>query len=225
MTYRVIDLFENGKMPAVRGVAARRPAMAYDLAMTNSANEQKRFDVVAVLGSLRKDSSTRKFVTALSRLAPPSLSIRLLDITDLKMYNPDEEATMPEAWTRFREEVRRADAVLFGTPEYNRSIPGCLKNAIDVGSRPYAQNAWRGKPAAIISGSPGAMGGFGANHHLRQTLVAVGMPAMAQPEAYVGGVDKLLDAAGEIVKNETREFGTLFLGAFESWIKVVKGQQ
>ncbi|MDB6083299.1 MAG: phosphodiesterase [Gammaproteobacteria bacterium] len=183
----------------------------------------EKLDVVAVVGSLRRESLTLSFVKALQPLTPPSMRIEVARIADLPLYNSDDEASLPEPWARFRDRIKRADAVLFATPEYNRSIPGALKNAIDVGSRPYAQNAWRGKPAAIISVSPGILGAFGANHHLRQSLVAVNVPTMAQPEAYIGSVNTLLDADGQFTKPETREFCSTFLRAFEAWINVFKG--
>ena len=113
----------------------------------------------------------------------------------------------------------RADAVLFVTPEYNRSVPGVLKNAIDVGSRPYGQSVWNGKPAGVISVSPGAIGGFGANHHLRQSLVFLNMPALQQPEAYIGGAGELFDESGGVKKPETRKFLESFLAAFSAWIE------
>ncbi|HUX74126.1 MAG TPA: NAD(P)H-dependent oxidoreductase [Steroidobacteraceae bacterium] len=175
-------------------------------------------DVVAIVGSLRRDSLTRRLVQSLETLAPPSLTIEIVGIGDLPLYNQDSDATPPAPWVEFRSRVKRADAVLFATPEYNRSVPGVLKNAIDVGSRPYGKSAWAGKPAAIISASPGAMGGFGANHHLRQSLVFLDMPTMQQPEGYVGGADKLFDASGQFVNPATREFLVKFLAAFEAWI-------
>ena len=110
--------------------------------------------------------------------------------------------------------------VLFVTPEYNRSVPGVLKNAIDVGSRPYGKSAWDGKPGAVVSVSPGAIGGFGANHHLRQSLVFLNMPAMQQPEAYIGGADKLFDASGKLTNDGTREFLQKFMAAFAAWIAI-----
>ena len=112
------------------------------------------------------------------------------------------------------ERIKKADAVLFVTPEYNRGVPGVLKNAIDVGSRPYGKSAWEGKPAAVVSVSPGAMGAFGANHHLRQSLVFLNMPALQQPEVYIGGAGKMFDADGELTNAETRGFLTKFLAAF-----------
>src|SRR5204863_5187432 len=115
----------------------------------------------------------------------------------------------------FKERIARADALLFVTPEYNRGLPGVLKNAIDVASRPYGKSAWNGKPAAVISVSPGAIGGFGANHHLRQSLVFLNMPALQQPEAYIGGADKLFDTEGNLSNDKTRDFLKAYLAAFE----------
>jgi chromate reductase len=156
---------------------------------------------------------------ALAGLAQPALKFSIIEIGQLSHYNQDADTASPPAeWTAFRERIKRADAVLFVTPEYNRSVPGVLKNAIDVGSRPYGGSAWNGKPAAIVSVSPGAIGAFGANHHLRQSLVFLNMPAMQQPEAYVGGADKLFDANGGLTNESTRTFLSNFLKAFESWI-------
>src|SRR4029453_14567844 len=117
----------------------------------------------------------------------------------------------PQTWTAFRDRVRRADAVLFVTPEYNRSVPAPLKNAIDVGSRPYGSSVWGGKPGAVISPSPGAIGGFGANQHLRQSMVFLNVPMLQQPEAYISGVDKLLDEQGAIANESTKGFLGKFL--------------
>jgi chromate reductase len=120
---------------------------------------------------------------------------------------------------KFKEDLAAADAVLFVTPEFNRSVPGALKNAIDVGSRPYGKSAWSGKPGAIISVSPGAIGGFGANHHLRQSLVFLNVPAMPQPEAYIGNAAALFDDKGALTNESTREFMRKFLQAFAQWIE------
>src|SRR5277367_2554206 len=176
-------------------------------------------DVVAIVGSLRAGSFTRRVVLALAGLTHNALAIEILDIGVLALYNQDVDTNPPAAWSAFRSRVKRADAVLFATPEYNRSVPGALKNAIDVGSRPYGRSAWAGKPAAVLSVSPGAMGAFGANHHLRQSLVFLDMPTLQQPEAYIGGVDKVLDADGGIINVETQEFLLRFGKSFELWIK------
>src|SRR6476620_3040202 len=148
-------------------------------------------DVVVLVGSLRKASFNRKTASALRDIAAGSLDLEIVEIGDLPLYNEDLEASVPPAWARFRERVRKADAVLFVTPEYNRSVPGLLKNAIDVGSRPYGKSAFSGKPAGVISVTPGALGAFGANHHLRQSLVFLDMPALQQPEAYISNAGKL----------------------------------
>ena len=177
-------------------------------------------NVAVVVGSLRKESFTRKIAQAIVELAPGSLKLDFVEIGGLPLYDQDDDGqSPPAAWTAFRERIRRADAVLFATPEYNRSVPGVLKNAIDVGSRPYGQSAWAGKPAAIVSVSPGALGAFGANHHLRQSLVFLDMPVMQQPEAYVGGAKDLLDAQGKLTNPATREFLAKFAAAFAAWIE------
>ena len=176
-------------------------------------------DVAVLVGSLRRDSLTRKMARNLIALAPESLQLQIVEIGELPLYNQDLEAEPPPAWTAFRGRLRATQAVLFVTPEYNRSVPAALKNAIDVGSRPYGKSVWSGTPCAIASVSPGAIGGFGANHHLRQSLVFVDMPAMQQPEAYIGGADKLMDTEGNLVNPATRVFLGKFMNAFASWIE------
>ena len=177
-------------------------------------------DVAVFVGSLRKDSINRKLANALAELAPSALKLTIVEIGHLPLYNQDNDAgNPPEAWTTFRGRVKKADAVLFVTPEYNRSVPAALKNALDVGSRPYGQNAWNGKRGAVISASPSAIGGFGANHHLRQSLVFLNIPAMQQPEAYLRGADKLFDADGKLVNDGSRKFLGSFMQAFAEWIE------
>ncbi len=176
-------------------------------------------DVAVLVGSLRRESFSRKIALAIAEVAPPSLKLELVEIRGLPLYDQDADASPPAPWTEFRERIRRSDAVLFVTPEYNRSVPGVLKNAIDVGSRPYGQSAWSGKPGAVVSVSPGALGAFGANHHLRQSLVFLDVPAMQQPEAYVGGVASLLDADGRVTNEGTREFLRKYAEAFAAWIE------
>jgi chromate reductase len=157
---------------------------------------------------------------AMISLAPSSLSLEILEIGQLSFYNQDDdEGQPPAAWTDFRRAVQAADAVLFVTPEYNRSVPAVLKNALDVGSRPYGRNAWDGKPGAVVSVSPGAIGAFGANHHLRQSLVFLNVPTLQQPEAYIGKVDSLLDPSGNLVNEGTRAFLVTFLQAFAAWVE------
>lgn len=177
-------------------------------------------DVVAIVGSLRRLSFSRRLALALASVAPGPLQVDLVPIGALALYNQDEETDAPPAsWREFRDRVRRANAVLFVTPEYNRSVPGVLKNAIDVGSRPHGRSVWSGKPCAIASCAPGSMGAFGANHHLRQCLVFLDMPVMQQPEAYIGGIDKLVDEQGAFINPSTRDFGHKFMESFERWIR------
>jgi chromate reductase len=175
--------------------------------------------VAVLVGSLREGSLNRRLAKALMALAPKSLSLELIDYADLPMFNEDWEASPPPAVTEFKTQIQAADAVLFVTPEYNRSLPGGLKNAIDVGSRPYGQSAWAGKPGAVITASPSAVGGFGANHHLRQCMVFLDVPMMAQPEAYWGTADKLLDGDGQVAGDEAHKLMTGFLDAFVAWIE------
>ncbi|MCU0761019.1 MAG: NAD(P)H-dependent oxidoreductase [Steroidobacteraceae bacterium] len=174
--------------------------------------------VAVLVGSLRRESLNRRLATALATLAPPSLQLRIVEIGALPLYDQDHEVEPPPAVGEFKRAIAAADAVLFVTPEYNRSVPGALKNAIDHGSRPYGQSAWKGKPAAVITLSPGALGGFGANHHLRQSLVFLDMPTMAQPEAYVGNGAKLFGDDGSIAVPQTREFLVGFMAAFAAWV-------
>jgi chromate reductase len=176
--------------------------------------------VAVLVGSLRKASYNRKMALALTKLAPETLKLAIVEIGDLPLYNEDVEAAgAPAAWTRFRGEVKAADALLFVTPEYNRSVPGCLKNALDVGSRPYGSSVYGGKPGAIVSVSPGAIGGFGANHHLRQSMVFLDVPTMQQPEAYIGGAATLFDEQGGLAAESTRGLMTKFMQGFAAWIE------
>lgn len=176
-------------------------------------------NVAVLVGSLRKGSFNRSMALAMAKIAPPALKLGIVEIGELSLFNQDLEDTPPPAWTAFRDRVRKADALLFVTPEYNRSVPGVLKNAIDVGSRPYGKSVFAGKPGAVISVSPGAISGFGANHHLRQSLVFLDVPAMPQPEAYIGGADKLFDAAGNLTNASTKEFLAKYLEKFAAWIE------
>jgi chromate reductase, NAD(P)H dehydrogenase (quinone) len=177
--------------------------------------------IAVLVGSLRKGSYNRMMAKALVALAPAELHLEIVEIAQLPLYNQDsDEAPLPE-WVAFREKIKAVDAVLFVTPEYNRSVPGVLKNAIDVGSRPYGRSAWNGKPGAIVSVSPGAIGGFGANHHLRQSCVFLNVPMMQQPEAYIGGAATLFDKEGNITNEGTRDFLRGFMKAFAAWIETI----
>lgn len=182
-----------------------------------------RKKIAVIVGSLRKGSFNRSMANALMKLAPASLACELVEIRGLPFYDQDLDDDPPAVWTGFRERIRGSDGVLFVTPEYNRSVPGVLKNAIDVGSRPYGKSAWSGKPAAVMSVSPGAMGGFGANHHLRQSLVFLNMPAMPQPEAYIAHAGDLFDGSGELTGGATRKFAEEFMTAFAAWVEKQTG--
>lgn len=178
--------------------------------------------IAVIVGSLRKESFNRKIAHALIGLAPASLNMSMVEIGDLPLYNQDfdDEHRVPQAWTRFREQMKGCDGVIFVTPEYNRSIPGVLKNAIDVGSRPYGQSIWSKKPGAVISVSPSAIGGFGANQHLRQTFVFLDIPVLQQPECYLGHADSLFDDRGEIAREETKNFLRNFIETYAKWVEL-----
>jgi chromate reductase len=175
--------------------------------------------IAVLVGSLRKESFTRKLAKSLMLAAPPTLELEIVDISTLPMYNQDHETDAPPPpWAEFRDRIREADGVLFCTPEYNRSLPGVLKNAIDVGSRPYGKAAWNGKPCAVVSNSPGAMGGFGANHALRQSLVFLNMPCMQSPEAYIGGVGNKFDG-DKLTDESLHGFLQQFMECFATWVE------
>ena len=175
--------------------------------------------VAVLVGSLRKDSFNRKMAKALIAMAAPSLRMEILEIGHLPFYNADYESDPPQAVRDFKQRLESFDAVLFVTPEYNRGVPGVLKNAIDVGSRPYGKSSWNAKPGAIVSVSPGAIGAFGANHALRQSMVFLNVPMMQQPEAYIGNAASLFDDKGTLVNDSTRGFMEKFLQTFAQWIE------
>lgn len=175
-----------------------------------------------IIGSLRKASFNRKVANTLIELAPKSLDTKIIEIGQLPLFNQDDEATPPQAWVQFREAIKPLDGFILVTPEYNRSVPAVIKNALDVGSRPYGENLWNGKPCAIVSASVGAMGGFGANHHLRQSMVFLNAPCMQQPEVYLSFVDKLFDDQDHMNNEGTRNFLSQFMTTFATWVKTNK---
>jgi chromate reductase len=177
----------------------------------------KTFDVAVLVGSLRKASLTRKAALALMAAAPATLRCRMVAI-DMPLYNEDLEASPPESWVQFRQAMAGTDAVLFATPEYNRSLSGAMKNAIDVGSRPPGESIWNGKPAAIASVTPYKLGAMAANLALRQALVFVNLPVMQQPEAYISGAAELFGDDGTVTNAETRAFLEKFMAAFAEWV-------
>ena len=174
------------------------------------------------LGSLRKGSYSKIIAQELAKLFPADYTTQFLEIGNLPLYNQDFDdlGPVPAEYVQFRAAVQKLDAALFVTPEYNRSVPAVLKNALDGASRPYGANVWDGKPAAIVSLSPGTMGGFGANHHLRQALVFLNMPTLQQPEAYLSHVDQFIDTAkGEVNNQGTKDFLQSIVNAFVQLIE------
>jgi len=183
---------------------------------------QKKVGII--VGSLREGSYSRMLARALPELSPPSMQFTTIEIGALPLYNQDlETANPPAAWTEFRQGVIATDALMFVTPEYNRGIPGALKNAIDVGSRPWGYSAWNGRPAGVISITPGALGAMAAHHQLRQVMYGVNLVVMAYPEAYLPDAATLFDESGKLVSPETREFLAGLLRSFEQWIDRVAG--
>jgi chromate reductase len=182
-----------------------------------------KLKIAVLVGSLRKESWNRKIALEAIKLAPESLELKIIEIGQLPLYNQDFDDHPPKEWTDFREEIKKFDGLLFVTPEYNRSVPACLKNAIDVGSRPYGKSVWDNKPGAIISASIGAISGFGANHHLRQSLVFVNIPCMQQPEAYIGNVTNSFDTANNSFNESTQKFLEKYMQAYEKWVKTILG--
>ena len=180
------------------------------------------YKIAIIVGSLRKDSLNRKVARSICALRNDNLDCSMIEIGDLPLYNQDLDTNPPEQWTRFRQQVGAADGVLFVSPEYNRGVPGVLKNAIDVGSRPYGQSVFDKKPGAIVTASPGAIGGFGSNHQIRQAAVFLNMPMMLQPEAYLGHVsDDSFDDSGCLKDGPLKDLITVLAHAFSGWIETI----
>jgi chromate reductase len=182
------------------------------------------YKIAIIVGSLRKDSFNRRIARSICAIRGDNLDCAMIEIGDLPLYNQDYDslAEQPAQYTRFRDQVRPVDGVLFVSPEYNRGIPGVLKNAIDVGSRPYGQSIWNGKPAAIVTASPGSIGGFGSNHQIRQACVFLNMPVMQQPEAYLGHVtDDSFDADGCLKDGPLKELVGKLAHAFHDWVDMI----
>lgn len=182
------------------------------------------YKIAILVGSLRKDSINRKIARSMCAIRGDNLECGMVEIADLPLYNQDYDALpeQPAPYVRFREQVAAADGVLFVSPEYNRGIPGVLKNAIDIGSRPYGQSVFNGKPAAIVTASPGSLGGFGANHQIRQAAVFLNMPVMAQPEAYLGHVSEdSFDADGCLKDGPLKELVEKLAHAFHDWVDMI----
>jgi chromate reductase, NAD(P)H dehydrogenase (quinone) len=178
--------------------------------------------IAILVGSLRRDSLNRRVARSICAFAGEKLDCEIVEIGELPLYNQDSDSNSPEAYTRFRERIAGMDGILFVTPEYNRGVPGVLKNAIDVGSRPYGKSVWDRKPAAIVSASPGAIGGFGANHQLRQACVFLNMPVMQQPEAYLGHVsDDSFESDGCLKEGGLKDLVLKLADAFADWVDMI----
>ena len=176
-----------------------------------------------VVGSLRKDSINRKLATALIKLGPADFTFKELRIGDLPLYNQDDDSNQAPQVQRLKSELRAVDAVMFVTPEYNRSVPGVLKNALDHASRPYGQSAWQGKPAGIIGASIGAAGTAVAQLHLRTILAYLDMPTLGQPEAYLQVKDGFFDETGAIANADARKFLHGWMDKYAAWVKRLTG--
>lgn len=174
--------------------------------------------IAVLVGSLRKDSFNKKIAHQLIKLAPESLEMEIIEIGQLPLYNQDYDENSPKEYVEFREKIKSKDAFLFVTPEHNRSVSAALKNAIDIASRPWGENLWAGKPGAVATTSISALGGFGSNHILRQSMVFLDVYMMQQPEAYIGNAYDLFDENDELKKEETREFLKNYILAYEQWV-------
>jgi chromate reductase len=177
-----------------------------------------KYQIAVVVGSLRHDSFNRKLASAVAKLAPPEFSFNQVQIGDLPLYNQDDDTNQAESVKRLKKEINEAHGLLFVTPEYNRSIPGVLKNAIDHASRPYGQSAWAGKPAGVLGASPGAMGTAMAQQHLRNILATLDVPTLGQPEAFIQAKDGLFDEAGNIGAGSMK-FLQIWMERYVVWVK------
>ena len=175
--------------------------------------------IVTIVGSLRKESFSLKIANALAKLAPASLKLDVTTLHGISFFNQDLEAAPPADWLAFREKLQKSDGVLFVTPEYNRSIPGVLKNAIDVGSRPYGKSSFLGKPIGIVSNSPGVLGGVSAAMNLKQLLPGITGPIMGQPEIYLVAVGDAFDAEGNLIKEPMQKVMKQFIDAYAAWVE------
>jgi chromate reductase, NAD(P)H dehydrogenase (quinone) len=176
-------------------------------------------NIVVIVGSIRKESHTLKVANALAKLSPKSLKLDVVTLNGLSFFNQDLEATPPGDWLAFREKIQKSAGVLFVTPEYNRSIPGVLKNAIDVGSRPYGKSSFLGKPIGIISNSPGPLGGVSAAKHLQNIMPGIAGPILGQPETYLNGVGDAFDEKGNLVKESLQKVLQQYIDAFAAFIE------
>ncbi len=179
--------------------------------------------IVTIVGSLRKESYSLKIANAMAKMAPASLKLDVTTLHGISNFNQDLEASPPADWLAFREKIQKSNGVLFVTPEYNRSIPGVLKNAIDVASRPYGKSSFLGKPTGIIANSPGALGGMGAAKHLQNILPGISGPILGQPEIYLNGVGDAFNDKGELVKEALQKVLEQYLAAFAAFVAKQNG--
>lgn len=178
--------------------------------------------VAVIVGSLRKQSFSLRIAQAFSKLAPASLKLTIVTLEGLSLFNQDLEASPPADWVKLREAIQACDAVIFVTPEYNRSVPGVLKNAIDVASRPPGKSSFLGKPTGIVSSSPGPLGGVAASMHLKALLPGICGPILQQPEIYLNGIGDAFDENGEIVKEAIRPVMQAYIDAFAAFVEKQK---
>ena len=176
------------------------------------------YNIVVIVGSLRKEAYTLKVANALARLAPDSLKLNVVTLHDISFFNQDLEAAPPTDWLAFREKLQKSNGVLFVTPEYNRSIPGVLKNAIDVGSRPYGKSSFLGKPIGIVSNSPGVLGGVNAAMNLKQLLPGITGPIMGPPEIYLVGCGDAFDGEGNLIKEPMQKVMQQYIDAYAAFV-------
>ncbi len=174
--------------------------------------------ILALVGSLRKESFSLKIANALAKLAPPALKLEVVTPHGISFFNQDLEANPPADWVAFRERIQRSAGVIFVTPEYNRSIPGVLKNAIDVASRPYGKSSFLGKPVGIVSNSPGPLGGVSAAKHLQNILPGISGPIMGQPETYLNGIGDAFDETGNLTKESLQKVLQQYMDAFAAFV-------
>jgi chromate reductase, NAD(P)H dehydrogenase (quinone) len=177
------------------------------------------YNIVVIAGSLRKDSFTLKIANALAKLAPDTLKPDVVTLHDISFFNQDLEAAPPADWLKFRETLQKSDGVIFVTPEYNRSIPGVLKNAIDVGSRPYGKSSFLDKPTGIVSNSPGPLGGVSAAKHLQNILPGISGPILGQPEIHLNGIGDAFDDKGELIKEPLQKVMKQYIDAFAAFVE------
>jgi len=178
-----------------------------------------QYQIAVVVGSLRRESLNRQLANAVAKLAPPEFSFKQLRIDDLPLYNQDDDANPADAVKRLKSEIAAADGLLFVTPEYNRSMPGVLKNALDHASRPYGQNAWAGKPGGVLGASIGSIGTAVAQQHLRTTLAYLDVPTLGQPEAFIHVKEGFFDASGQIASPGSKKFLEGWMQKYVAWVQ------